>query len=61
MLKKENGGKKIVYFTKKYKSSEKADSYSVDILDDYNVKFKHKKISSEFDNKEYDFTEAKIE
>lgn len=48
-------------FYEKYEDSEKADSYSVEMLDDDNVKFKAKELGSEFDNKEYEFTEIRQE
>lgn len=48
-------------FYEKYESSEKPDSYSVEIVDDNNVKFKARELDSEFDNKEYEFTEIRQE
>lgn len=48
-------------FYEKYESSEKQDSYSVEIVDDNNVKFKARELDSEFDNKEYEFTEIRQE
>lgn len=40
---------------------KKPDVYEVEMLDDYNVKFKAKQLSTEFDNKEYEFSETRQE
>jgi hypothetical protein len=40
---------------------KKADIYAVEVLDANNLKFKAKELSSEFDNKEYEFTETRQE
>lgn len=44
-----------------FDSDGKTDVYTVEILDDNNVKFKAKELSLEFDNKEYEFTETRQE
>ena len=47
-----------------YETSEgdnKPDVYAIEILDDNNLKFKAKSLSTEFDNKEYEFTETRQE
>ena len=48
-------------FYEKYEDSDEPDVYAVEILDDKNIKFKAKKLSAEFDNKEYEFTETRQE
>ena len=48
-------------FYEKYEDSDAPDVYTVEMLDNNNVKFKAKKLSSEFDNKEYEFTETRQE
>ena len=48
-------------FYEKYEDSDEPDVYTVEMLDDKNVKFKAKKLSPEFDNKEYEFTETRQE
>jgi hypothetical protein len=48
-------------FYEAYEGKVKADVYSVEVLDDDNVKFKAKELSAEFDNKEYEFTEIRQE
>jgi hypothetical protein len=48
-------------FYEKYEDSDEPDVYTVEMLDDNNVKFKAKKLSPEFDNKEYEFTETRQE
>ena len=48
-------------FYEKYEDSDEPDVYTVEMLDDNNVKFKAKKLSPEFDNKEYEFTEIRQE
>lgn len=44
-----------------FDSDGKTDIYSVEMLDDNNVKFKAKEISIDMDNKEYEFTEIRQE
>lgn len=47
-----------------YETSEgdkKPDVYAVEMLDDINVKFKAKELSTEFDNQEYEFFETRQE
>ena len=48
-------------FYEKYEDSDEPDVYAVEMLDDTSVKFKAKKLSPEFDNKEYEFTEIRQE
>ena len=48
-------------FYEKYEDSDEPDVYTVEMLDDKNVKFKAKKLSPEFDNKEYEFFETRQE
>jgi hypothetical protein len=48
-------------FYEKYEDSDEPDVYTVEMLDDNNVKFKAKKLSPEFDNKEYEFSEIRQE
>ena len=48
-------------FYEKYENSKEPDVYAVEMLDDNNVKFKAKKLSPEFDNKEYEFSETRQE
>lgn len=48
-------------FYEQYEDSNEPDVYTVEMLDDKNVKFKAKKLSSEFDNKEYEFFETRQE
>ncbi|NDP26994.1 MAG: hypothetical protein GZ087_06145 [Flavobacterium sp.] len=48
-------------FYEKYEGNGELDVYTVEMVDDNNVKFKAKKLSPEFDNKEYEFTEIRQE
>jgi hypothetical protein len=48
-------------FYEKYEDSDEPDVYTVEILDGNNIKFKAKKLSPEFENKEYEFTEIRQE
>ncbi len=49
----------LIYET--FDSDGKTDVYSIEILDDNNIKFKAKEISIDMDNKEYEFTETRQE
>ena len=48
-------------FYEKFKGDGMTDSYSIEVIDDNNLKFKAKKLSLEFDNKEYEFSEIREE
>lgn len=48
-------------FYETFDSDGKTDVYSVEMLDDNNVKFKAKELSLEFDNKEYEFVVTRQE
>ncbi|MBC7844874.1 MAG: hypothetical protein H7Y10_00095 [Flavobacterium sp.] len=48
-------------FYEAYEGKGNADVYAVEVLDANNLKFKAKELSSEFDNKEYEFTEIRQE
>jgi len=48
-------------FYETFDEDGKTDAYSVEMLDDVNIKFKSKELSLRFDNKEYEFFENKIE